>query len=225
MSQITIRGTSAKVPVLPEEAELTRVSSLGSGGLLSGFEFGDASMRALDVRDVRLLDGKVHGVRAEAAGITGAHVQSVEFSRCELGSPRWSGGKISRTRFDSCRLLGARFENVTLEHVVFTDCMLDYAAIARIRASGPVMFIRCSLREAGFAGCDLAGCLFDGCELTSANFGKGRYAGCDLRGNDLSAVTGAHHLERVVVDRSQLIQLAAALAAELDVTFGDDLDG
>jgi uncharacterized protein YjbI with pentapeptide repeats len=224
MSKITIRGTSVTLPVLPEGAELTRVPSLASGGIFSGFEFGDASMRALDVRDVRLLDGKVHAVRAEAVSIMGARVQSVEFSRCELGSPRWSGGKISRTRFDSCRLLGARFENVTLEHVVFTDCKLDYAAIARIRASGPVMFIRCSLREADFADCDLAGCLFDGCELTSASFGEGWYAGCDLRGNDLSAVNGAHHLERVVLDRSQLIELAAALAAELDVTFGDELD-
>jgi uncharacterized protein YjbI with pentapeptide repeats len=225
MGQITIRRTSVNLPLFLEEAELTRVSSLGSGGgLVSGFEFADVSTRALDVRDVRLLDGKIHAVRAEAASMTGARLQSVEFTRCDLGSLRWSGGKVSRTRLDSCRLLGARFENMTLEHVVFTDCKMDYATLAHIRTSGPVMFIRCSLREADFTSCDLAGSLFYECDLVLANFGKGKYAGCDLRGNDLSAVNGAHNLKRVVVDRAQLLQLAEALAAELEVSFGDDLD-
>jgi hypothetical protein len=47
--------------------------------------------------------------------------------------------------------------------------------------------------------------------------------GCDLRGNDLSAMNGTHHLKRVVIERAQLMQLAEALAAELNLTFGDDL--
>lgn len=224
MGQITIRGTSADLPLFEEEADLGPVSSLGpAGGSVSGFEFGGASVRALDVKDVRLLDGKIHSVWAEAASMTEVHIRSVEFTRCELGSLRWTGGKISRTRFDACRLLGARFENVTLEHVVFTDCKMDYAMLDQIRAKGPVMFVRCSLRESEFTGCDLASSLFDECDLFLANFGPGRYMGCDLRGNDLSAVNGTHHLKRVVIDRAQLMQLAEALAAELDMTFGDDL--
>jgi uncharacterized protein YjbI with pentapeptide repeats len=223
MSEITIRGASAKLPVFPPEAELTPVSSLGSGsGLVSCFEFADASLRSLDVAKVRLLDGKVRSVRAEAATVTSAHLNSVEFTRCELGAVRWSGGKIARTRFDSCRLLGARFEDVTLEHVVFADCKLNYATLSHIRTSGPVMFLRCSLREADFTSSDLGGTLFDDCDLVSANFGKGRYARCDLRGNDLSAAYGTYNLKRVVIDRAQLMQLAEAMAAELDVAFGDD---
>jgi hypothetical protein len=48
------------------------------------------------------------------------------------------------------------------------------------------------------------------------------YRGCDLRGNDLSALTGAANLKRVVVDRAQTMQLGEALTAELKVTFGDE---
>jgi hypothetical protein len=55
------------------------------------------------------------------------------------------------------------------------------------------------------------------------DFGRGSYRGCDLRGNDLSALIGAGHLKYVVIDRAQTIQLAEALPMELDVTFGDDL--
>jgi uncharacterized protein YjbI with pentapeptide repeats len=71
-----------------------------------------------------------------------------------------------------------------------------------------------------FTGCVLAGALFDGCDLTPAGFGPGGYRGCDLRGNDLSTVIGVHNLKRVIIDRAQLLQLAEALATELDVSFG-----
>jgi uncharacterized protein YjbI with pentapeptide repeats len=102
-------------------------------------------------------------------------------------------------------------------------CKLDYATLDQIRAAGPVLFVRCSLREAEFTGCDLADSLFDDCDLRLTDFGRGSYRGCDLRGNDLSALSSTRHLKYVVIDRAQLMQLAEALAVELDVTFGDDV--
>src|ERR1700683_5257972 len=91
-----------------------------------------------------------------------------------------------------------------------------------IRATGPVLFARCSLREAEFNGCDLAHSLFDDCDLALTGFGSGNYRGCDLRGNDLSALVGTGNLKHIIIDRAQLMQLAEALAGELDVTFGDE---
>jgi uncharacterized protein YjbI with pentapeptide repeats len=223
VGQIKIRRTSADLPVFDEGVDLEPVSSLGAdGSSVSGFDFGAASVRALDAKGVRLFDGKIRAVRAEHASVTAVHVRSVEFTGCELGSLRWSGGKISRTRFNACKLLGARFESVTMDHV-FTGCKLDYAVLDQVRAAGPVIFEHCSLREAEFTGCILPGSLFDECDLTLADFGPGNYRGCDLRGNDVSAVTGTHNLKRVILDRAQLLQLAEALAAEMDVTFGEDL--
>jgi hypothetical protein len=214
MKQVTIRETSAELPLLLDEADLARVESLGAeGGSLSRFELAGTRVRALDVKDVHLVDGRVRAVRAEATRAKGLTARSVEFVGCELGDLRWTGGKLSRTRFDNCKLLAARFENVTLEHVVFSGCKLDYAVLRHVRVTGPVLFVGCSLREAEFHGCDLA----------MADFGPGGYRGCDLRGNDLSAISGAHHLSRVVIDRAQLPQLAESLAAELEVSFGDDL--
>jgi uncharacterized protein YjbI with pentapeptide repeats len=218
VGQLTIRGTSADLPVLDQDLE--PVDSLGDS--VAGFEFGAASVRALDAANVGLADGRIRAVRAERGAMTAVAVRSVEFTGCELGMLRWSGGKISRTRFHACKLLGARFENVTMDHVVFTGCKLDFAVLDQVRATGPVIFDHCSLREAEVTGCVLAGALFDGCDLALAGFGPGRYRGCDLRGNDLSSVTGAHYLKRVVIDRAQLLQLAEALAAELDVSFGSD---
>ena len=223
MPQLTVRATSAELPGVPDEAELARVESLDAGsGLVSRFALTGARYRALELKGLRLLDGRVRSVHAETARVTGLDARSVEFTGCELGGLQWAGGKLSRTRFDDCKLLGARLENVTLEHVVFSGCRLDYAALSRVRVAGPVLFVRCSLREAEFRGCDLARALFDDCDLGLADFGPGSYRGLDLRGNDLSGIRGAHHLGRVVIDRAQLLQLAEALAADLQVSFGDD---
>ena len=192
MGQITIRGLSVDLPVLDADTELDAVSFLGEpAGLISGFEFSGARVPALELQDVTLLTGKVGRVRAGETSMTGTQVRSVEFAGCELGSLRWIGGKISRTRFSDCQLVGARFEDVTLDHVIFAGCKMDYAMLSRIRAAGPVMFTGCSLREAEFADCRLTGSLFSRCDLTLAGFGSGRYAGCDLRDNDLSTVTGS----------------------------------
>jgi uncharacterized protein YjbI with pentapeptide repeats len=85
------------------------------------------------------------------------------------------------------------------------------------------MFVRCSLREADFENCYFSHALFEECELVLTNFGRGSYKGCDLRGNDLSSVTGIKNLKSVIINRYQMMQLAEAMAADLDVTFGDEL--
>jgi|SRR5271165_1678452 len=224
MEQITVRSTSADLPTFSEDMELTQLSSLGPvAGRLSRFSLGDLRMRALDLQDATLHEGKVHSVHTEEANIRRVGARSLQFTKCDLGRLRWHEGKISKIWFNNCKLLGARFDQVILEHAVFTDCKLDYSTFSQIRASGPVMFVRCSLREVDFEGCDLTRALFDECDLFLANFGHGRYARCDLRGSDLSTVKGVNNLKSVIIDRGQLIHLAEAMASELDVTFGDDL--
>ncbi|MGI5335884.1 hypothetical protein ACQEVS_00050 [Streptomyces sp. CA-181903] len=79
------------------------------------------------------------------------------------------------------------------------------------------------MRETGFTSVDLTAATFDACTMNFTAFDSGRYAGCDLRGNHLSAVRGVANLRRVVVDRPQLHQLAQALAGDLGVAFGEDL--
>lgn len=222
MDQLTIRQTSAELPRFDARAPLERVPLPGPRSrLVTGFQCGDATVDAWELAGTHLLHGRLRALRAGTASITATRMDSVEFTGCDLSSLRWEDGKISRARFSNCKFLAARVQAVTMEHVVFSGCKLDYAAFGQIRATGPVVFSGCSLREAEFTGCDLGGAAFDDCDLRLASFGPGYYRGCDLRGNDLSALTGAAHLNRAVIDRAQTVQLGEALAAELQVTFGD----
>lgn len=226
MDQLTIRQTSAELPRFDAEAALEPLPQLGAQTRLAAdFQFGGTNLDAFELAGAQLLHGKVRTLRAGSATITAVRMNSVEFTGCDLSSLWWQDGKISRVRFGNCRFLGARIQAVTMEHVVFTGCRLDYATLDQIRATGPVLFTRCSPREAEFTGCSLAGCLFDDCDLRLASFGAGYYRGCDLRGNDLSAVKGAASLRRAIIDRAQTMQLGEALAAELEMTVGDDEAG
>jgi uncharacterized protein YjbI with pentapeptide repeats len=223
MGQLTIRQTSAELPVLDAEPALEPLPRLGAGTRLAAdFQFADATVDALELTNAQLLHGRIRMLKAGTASIAGTRMDSVEFTGCDLSSLRWQDGKLSRVRFDACRFLAARFQGVTMEHVVFTGCKLDYAVLDQIRAAGPVVFAGCSLREAELTGCSLAGAAFDGCDLRLTGFGAGNYRRCDLRGNDLSALIGAASLEHVIIDRAQTTQLGEALAAQLKMTFGDE---
>ncbi|UCM88546.1 pentapeptide repeat-containing protein [Streptomyces marincola] len=226
METRTIRRTSVTLPTLDEPGQyLSRVTSLEGGrGRVAEFHYGDADLRALDLADTHLMAGRVLGLKAQGVRLAGVRVDSVEFTGCELGSLRWSDSKVTRTVFRDCKLMGAMLTDVALDNVLFENCKLDYSALSRVRAAGPVLFSRCSLRETTLTAADLSGALFDDCDLRQTEFDGGTYRGLDLRGNDLGRLRGVASLSQVIIDRAQTLQLAEAIAAELDVTYGEDLD-
>ncbi|MFD7506162.1 pentapeptide repeat-containing protein [Streptomyces sp. NPDC059850] len=227
MDTRTIRRTSVALPALDEPGlYLSNVASLEGGrGRMAEFHYADADLRDLDLTDTHLMDGRISGVKVQRTRLDRVSVDSVEFAGCDLASLRWADSKVSRAVFRDCKLMGAALEDVTLDHVLFEDCKLDYSTFTRVRAVGPVIFSRCSLRETTFAAADLGAALADDCDLRLTEFDGGTYRGLDLRGNDLSRLRGLAFLQRIVIDQAQTLQLAGALAAELDVTFGEDLEG
>lgn len=224
MNARTIRSTSVTLPSLDEPGMyLSNVGSLEGGrGRVERFQFADAELRALDLTDVHLVDGRVTALKAGRARLEGVRVDSVEFVGCDLPTLRWSDSRLSRVVFRDCRLMGAVLEDVTLDDVLFDGCKLDYGTVTRLRAAGPVIFSKCSLRETTFSAAHLGTALFDGCDLALTEFDGGSYRGLDLRGNDLSRLRGVGSLRRIIVDRAQTLQLAEALAAELEFSYDGD---
>lgn len=220
-----IRRTSVTLPSLDEPGlYLSNLTSLEAArGRVTEFRYGDADLRALNLADTHLIDGRITGLRTQSARLEKLRVVSVEFTGCDLSSLHWSDSKVTRAVFRDCNLLGAVLEDVVLDDVLFDNCRIDYATLERVRAAGPVILSRCSLREAVFDGADLTAAAFDGCDLRLTEFNGGKYRGLDLRGNDLSQIRGFTSLRQVIVDRAQTLQMAEAIAAELDVTFGEDL--
>lgn len=226
MDSRTFGRVTLTLPGLDEPGlYLSNVQSLEGGrGILQDFHYADADLRALELTDAQLVSGKITGLRAARVHLEQLRLSAVEFDNCDLGSATWLDSKLSRVVFRNCKLMGATLSDLTLDDVLFENCRLDYTTLEALRATGPVVFSRCVLAEASITGCALTGAVLDACTLRLTEFGKGRYKDLDLRGNDLSAITGAARLSKVIIDRAQQIELAQALLAELDVTYGEDLD-
>src|ERR1700722_9886208 len=155
MRQLTIRSTSVNLPHFQEEEEeeaiLEKITSTSlADTLVSRFELKDSSVRALNMERIKLMDGRFSSLRSEATNMHAAEFLNIELITCDLWSLHWASGKVSRTRFTDCKLLGARFENVTMENLIFFDFKIHFKNFNRKNAAGPVIFIRCSLREAEF---------------------------------------------------------------------------
>ncbi|MFD8937652.1 pentapeptide repeat-containing protein [Streptomyces sp. NPDC059578] len=226
MDTRTIRRTIVTLPSLNEPGlYLSNVTSLQGGrGRLAEFHYADADLRDLDLADTHLLDGRITGLKAQRTRWEKLRIDSVEFTGCDLASLQWTDSKVSRTVFRDCKLMGATLEDVTLDNALFENCKIDYSTFTRLRAAGPVIFSKCTLRETTFTAADLGAALIDDCDLRLTEFDGGKYRGLDLRGNDLSQLRGLASLKQVVIDQAQKLQLAEALTAELNITFGEDLD-
>ncbi|MEU4352485.1 pentapeptide repeat-containing protein [Streptomyces sp. NPDC023838] len=226
MDSRTFGRVTLSLPGLDEPGlYLSSVQSLEGGrGILQDFHYADADLRALDLVGAQLVSGKITALRATRVRLEQLRLSTVEFNNCDLGSATWRDSKLSRVIFRNCKIMGATLSDLTLDDVLFENCKLDYTTLESLRATGPVVFSQCVLTEASFTGCDLTGAVLDACGLRLTEFGTGRYKDLDLRGNDLSAITGAANLSKVIIDRAQQVELAQALLAELDVTYGEDLD-
>ncbi|MCO6009301.1 pentapeptide repeat-containing protein [Actinoallomurus purpureus] len=224
METRTIRRTSVTLPALHED-DLSVVASLDPRqDRIADFTYADVQLRELALTGVHLLGGRITEAVAQRTRFEELRVDSVTFSGCDLSDLRWTDSKVSRVVFTGCKLMGAALTDLTLDNVLLENCRLDYATFTHVRATGPVILSKCSLRETEFASVDFSAVLFDGCDLTGAEFSGGQYRDLDLRGNDLSRLRGVGSLRQVIIDRPQTQQLAEALAADLDVTYGEDVD-
>ncbi|MDQ1010146.1 uncharacterized protein YjbI with pentapeptide repeats [Streptomyces sp. V4I23] len=226
MDSRTFGSVTLTLPALDEPGlYLSSVESLEGGrGIVQDFQYVDARLRSLDLIEAQLVSGRITGLRTARAHLQQMRLNSVEFDGCDLGSVTWRDSKLSRVVFRNCKIMGAGMDELVLEDVLFEHCQLSYAAFDKVRATGPVAFSKCVLTEASFTDCDLTAAVLNTCTLRATEFGKGRYQDLDLRANDLSAVRGVAHLSKVIINRAQELELAQALLAELNVTYGEDLD-
>jgi uncharacterized protein YjbI with pentapeptide repeats len=221
MARLTIRTSTVDLPAFDPETEYCELTALTGTDSISDFCYRDVSLRTLEIGKTRLLSGRIEKVRSVRTTFTEVRADSIEFAGCDLSSLTWSDSKLTRVQFTNCKLLGAQLTDLVLEHVAFVNCKLDYAGLTSIRSAGPLIFSGCSLSETRIEDCDLSRALLGACALNSTEFARGTYRGLDLRGNDVSSVRGVAHLAGIRIEHSQTLQLAEALAIDLNVSFGD----
>jgi uncharacterized protein YjbI with pentapeptide repeats len=144
-------------------------------------------------------------------------LSNTRFESVDLSSHRWTDVSVSRCRFVGCRMMGFTVTGGTFADVLFERCRIDYAVFSRVKATGSVAFVDCTFTDAEFSGGDLSGTVFAGCDLRGAAFEAVKLVGADLRGSEVSGLSGVGSLKGAEMTEGQLTDLFMSLAAELEL--------
>ncbi len=206
------------------DGELCAVETLGDGGALTDFRYGERSLRHLDIVKQRLARGWICDVEIQRADLDEVTLDSVRFEACTLLSGQWRRSRLSRAEFHGCRILGMTFAEHKWTDVVFSDCLIEYVTFDDVRTAGPVVFSNCRFREVSLGACRFAEGCMQGCELRDVEVSGGSFRGFDLRGSDLSTLRGAANLRGSTISLPQRAQIAEALVGEIDFCYAEDPD-
>lgn len=169
----------------------------------------------LDAAQVR--QSYLIGVDLGDAAWRAVTVQGCRFERVDLSGARLDGLTLDRCEFIGCRMTGLQLINSTIRNVIVEDCRLDYASLVRVRATGAVAITGCSLDRARLDGCTLPGAAVTNCPMAAIELVDCVLRDADLRGSDLSTLSGLASLRGAVIGAEQLAPLAEILVRELSL--------
>jgi uncharacterized protein YjbI with pentapeptide repeats len=149
-------------------------------------------------------------------------INNTEFRGVDLSTHRWEKVILSRVVFTGSRMMGHTVEDLTLSDVLFEGCQFDYAVFNKLRVKESVAFINCRFREAVFSGGDIGGAVFDDCAFQGTEFDSVRMKNTDIRGSEISGISGIVSLKGAKVSEAQLPNLFDSFAEELELKVSED---
>lgn len=145
----------------------------------------------------RILDTTLTGVRATKLELPSASLQEVTFADCRIGAlvayaSQWTNVTVRGGKLDYVNLRDARLDNVRLEGCIIGDLDLAGAVVNRL--------------------------IIDACRVAQLTLSRAQLKDTDLRGAELSSITGLLELAGATISDVQLHDLAPALAAHLGIS-------
>jgi uncharacterized protein YjbI with pentapeptide repeats len=140
-----------------------------------------------------LLDGDEWSGVVATEDYIGQRAERLEFGDVEVRGGRWSGVTLDRfrafdVRFSGCDLAGFVLqEEVNLQNVVFERCRLTGAVFAGARLRD-VRFEECALDDANLRMIDAERVSFNECNLTATDLHAARLVTVEMKRCDMRAV-------------------------------------
>ncbi|MFC4471831.1 pentapeptide repeat-containing protein [Streptomyces xiangluensis] len=168
----------------------------------AGARFMDCTLTgcALDetrLRHARVMDSVLTGIRGVGTDLAEVTLRDVELVDARLG--------------------GVQLHGAVLERVLIRGGKIDYLNLRKGRLRD-VVFEGCVLVEPDFGGARLERVEFVDCALKGVDFSAATLTDVDLRGAaEVDIARGVDRLAGAVISPTQLLDLAAVLAAEMGV--------
>ena len=133
----------------------------------------------------------------------------------DLANTELPGLELTCSVLRDSRLVGAALGGV-FRDVVVTDSLLDLASLRMCKLSR-CEFRECSLAEAGLYAAELESVLFDGCDLTAADFSGATLATSELRRCEMQGIRGVEALRGARIPLADLLPITPLLADALGI--------
>src|SRR3954469_25472325 len=202
---------------LPDLEEAS-VDELNAGRRHDGLAFSGLSELPADEAvflDCRFSGGDIGAGRMRRTRLNTCVLEDLRISEWDASGSTWSEVVLRTCRVGALVAPDAGLSDLTVE-----GGRLDYVNL-RMAKLARVQFLGCSIGELDLGGAELRDVRFVDCELTTLVVRGARLSEVDLRGAEVGAVEGVGDLAGAVVSRSQLVQLAPALAAHVGIRVGD----
>ena len=160
------------------------------------------------------------GVRLTATSARQARITDVVFRNCELSGVNLEEARLTRVRFEGCRAEGLDGGLLRARHVGIHDTKLTDAGF-RMSSWERCRLESSDLRRLDLLDAELAETDVEACDLTEADLTRARLRDVRLPRSTLVDLRGAQALGGATIDASQMVSVAVALFAALDITLAD----
>jgi uncharacterized protein YjbI with pentapeptide repeats len=155
-------------------------------------------------------------VHLRRVAFTRSHLTKIRLSDtraevAELSGAVWEKARFRRVEFIGCRLLGIQLLEAQMEDVLFRECNLERAVLARV-ACKAVRFEKCILHGASLEEADLTGVAFAECDLTDTDVRGAKLHGADFRSSTIDGLRAtAREWQGAIIAPAQAVQVVGLL--------------
>jgi len=180
------------------------------------------ALRGAVLRCLELSGVELHNVTFSGASFEALQITDGVFKHADLANITARRPAFDRVHITGSRLVGAQVQDATLRDVRLTDCRLSLASFLSSRLTR-VRFERCDLTELDLTGTRATHCVFVDCDLFGARLSDADLRGSAFSGCRLVGVDGINALRCTQMTHTDLIELASALAASLEIEISDEI--
>jgi uncharacterized protein YjbI with pentapeptide repeats len=207
---------NAESALVLDELESITVLDLQADTTVEGVLLEGTELASIEAPSVRITDAALRRVNLSGSTLRRVRVHDVLAETVNIANGSWRYSHVNNTTFTDCAMVGLDVSGSDVGASTFSTCRMDLANL-RMSTFNDVIFSNCSLREVDFYESQLRRVRFDGCELQDADFNQAKLESVDFRGSSVANLQGIGSLKGAIIDGSQLIDLAPALASELGI--------
>jgi uncharacterized protein YjbI with pentapeptide repeats len=201
----------------PERNQILTANCEISGRTIRS-DYPDAHLEGMVIEDTHIVRSCFIGADLSRLSLVDVLVDGSDFSGANMEE-----ASFRRVTFKDCRMSGARIPRSRMWDVTFSEVRLDNVNL-RMSTGDRVFFDHVNLMRGDFYCANLSSARFFDCDLTGAEIAQATFPAGRFHGSILVDLKGGEYLRNVVVDSSQVLPLAVAVFAGLNIRIEDDRD-